>query len=111
MDNRRVLGVVRSHFPLSMAKKFSDSTLALLSPRAVSMLDNSNHQKPSNQVSKEILQMRCKRADKKLWIAAAKLAVKQGTVKADQRGTLAPWAVQTLNEAAEAYKRARSRTG
>lgn len=103
MDNRRTVVLVSLATP--MAKNFSNQTLALLSPRASSMLSNSNRKTPSNEVSKKILQMRCKRADKQLWIAAAKLAVQRGIIVADKRGTLAPWVVYTLTTAAK-----RSRT-
>lgn len=102
MDNTSRPGLVSQC--CLMAKKFSTAPFALLSPRASSMLDNSNRLKPSTDVSTSILQMRCKRADKKLWIAAAKLAVKRGAVKADKRGTLAPWAVFVLTEAAKSAK-------
>lgn len=93
-----------------MAKTFSNSSLALLSPRASSMLENSNRQKPLNKVSKAILQMRCKTADKRIWSSAARAAVRSGAVAADKRGTLAPWVVHVLNEAVKAATSKRTRS-
>lgn len=97
-----------------MAKKLSDSNLALLTPRSANVLESPNQLKSRHQPSREKLELRCKRADKQAWIAAAKLAVKNGIVIADQRGTLAPWAVKTLNMAVQKAKEAKfstSRTG